>query len=83
MLRAADSQVTAAERRAAAPASPSPASLLAVVFFGIEFELKMIHVRAKADLCRLREAIFSHAQKEIITELFHYTANGPEVNYLP
>lgn len=35
-----------------------------VAFFSIEFDLKMIHMKEKADLYRLREVIFKREKKK-------------------
>ena len=78
MLRAADSQVTAIKPRAAILASSSTASLLVVAFFSIEFDLKMTHMKEKADLYRLREVIFTQKNPRGVSlnYLFCYTLNG-------
>lgn len=60
MLRRADSQVTTTKRRVATLTSSSRDSLLMVAFFSIEFDLKSIPMKEKADLYRLREVIFTH-----------------------
>lgn len=74
MLRAVDSQGTSINCRAATLESSSTASLLVLALFSIEFGLKMIHLKEKADLCIWREVTFTH-KKEMNT-VFCYTVDG-------
>lgn len=64
MLSAVDSQVTSINCGAATLASSSTAALLVVALFSIEFGLKMIHLKEKADVCAWREVTFTHTRKK-------------------
>lgn len=63
MFSAVDSQGTSMNCGAQTLASSSTALLLVVALFSIEFDLKMIHLKEKADLCTWREVTFTHTKK--------------------